>query len=144
MNVVCSRCAEGQRRDSDDTIEGIPQGLFDFVDWMKESDRVVTFTADLVICVIWDGARADRTDQLTAKEEQDGRRHRAAGTSTEECSECVVDDGGAKARFQEQGQRRTPGHAHHADGGHHDPGTTPSYQVNLSRCWRSKQRQCSW
>jgi len=30
---------------AEDTIEGIPQvGLFDFIDWMKRSDKVLTFT----------------------------------------------------------------------------------------------------
>ncbi len=39
----CARCAEA--RDATDVIEGIPLvGLFDFTRWLKESDKVITFT----------------------------------------------------------------------------------------------------
>ena len=39
----CARCAKA--REATDVIEGIPLvGLFDFTHWMKESDKVITFT----------------------------------------------------------------------------------------------------
>ncbi len=46
VNVkICARCADARDVVEGDIIEGIPLvGLFDFIDWMKESDKVVTFT----------------------------------------------------------------------------------------------------
>lgn len=46
VNVkICARCADARDVSPEDTIQGIPQvGLFDFIEWMKESDKVVTFT----------------------------------------------------------------------------------------------------
>ena len=42
---ICNRCAEARDVVAGDIIPGIPLvGLFDFIDWIKESDRVVTFT----------------------------------------------------------------------------------------------------
>jgi len=46
VNVkICNRCAEARDVVAADVIDGIPLvGLFDFIDWIKESDKVVTFT----------------------------------------------------------------------------------------------------
>ncbi len=46
VNVkICNRCAEARDVVAGDVIEGIPLvGLFDFIDWIGESDKVVTFT----------------------------------------------------------------------------------------------------
>ncbi|MBI2849233.1 MAG: DsrE family protein [Chloroflexi bacterium] len=42
---MCARCADARDVTEGDVIEGIPLvGLFDFIDWMKESDKVITFT----------------------------------------------------------------------------------------------------
>jgi len=42
---ICNRCAEARDVVAGDVIDGIPLvGLFDFVDWVQESDKVVTFT----------------------------------------------------------------------------------------------------
>lgn len=42
---ICARCADARDVTAQDTIEGVPQvGLFDFIDWMKRSDKVLTFT----------------------------------------------------------------------------------------------------
>jgi sulfur relay (sulfurtransferase) complex TusBCD TusD component (DsrE family) len=45
VNVkICSRCAEARDLEKDDIIGGIPiVGLFDFLDWLVESDKVLTF-----------------------------------------------------------------------------------------------------
>ena len=45
VNVkICSRCAEARDLVKGDIIEGIPMvGLFDFTDWLDESDKVLTF-----------------------------------------------------------------------------------------------------
>ena len=41
----CARCAEARDALEEDIIEGIPLvGLFDFIDWLKESDKAITFT----------------------------------------------------------------------------------------------------
>ncbi len=46
VNVkICARCAEARDVVKGDIIEGIPLvGLFDFTDWLEESDKVITFT----------------------------------------------------------------------------------------------------
>jgi sulfur relay (sulfurtransferase) complex TusBCD TusD component (DsrE family) len=46
VNVkLCARCAEARDVVTDDIIEGIPHvGLFDFTDWLTESDKVLTLT----------------------------------------------------------------------------------------------------
>ncbi|MDA8064677.1 MAG: DsrE family protein [Thermaerobacter sp.] len=42
---VCARCAESRDVTPEDTLPGIPQvGLFDFINWLKSSDQVLTFT----------------------------------------------------------------------------------------------------
>lgn len=42
---ACNRCAEARDVVSGDIIENIPLvGLFDFTEWMRDSDKVVTFT----------------------------------------------------------------------------------------------------
>lgn len=42
---ICARCAEARDVTAEDTVPGIPQvGLFDFITWLKESDKVLTFT----------------------------------------------------------------------------------------------------
>ena len=42
---ACNRCAEARDIVAGDVIEGIPLvGLFDFTEWMRESDKVLTFT----------------------------------------------------------------------------------------------------
>lgn len=46
VNVkICNRCAEARDVVAGDVIEGIPLvGLFDFTEWLKHSDKVLTFT----------------------------------------------------------------------------------------------------
>ncbi|MFQ6137026.1 MAG: DsrE/DsrF/TusD sulfur relay family protein [Candidatus Hydrothermarchaeales archaeon] len=46
VNVkICARCAEAREVIKGDIIEGIPLvGLFDFIDWLKESNKVITFS----------------------------------------------------------------------------------------------------
>lgn len=46
VNVkACNRCAEARDVTSGDAIEGIPLvGLFDFTEWLRHSDKVLTFT----------------------------------------------------------------------------------------------------
>ena len=42
---ICNRCAEARDVTAGDAIEGIPLvGLFDFTEWLRESDKVLTFT----------------------------------------------------------------------------------------------------
>jgi sulfur relay (sulfurtransferase) complex TusBCD TusD component (DsrE family) len=42
---ICNRCAEARDVVAGDVIEGIPLvGLFDFTEWMRHSDKVLTFT----------------------------------------------------------------------------------------------------
>jgi len=45
VNVkMCARCTEARDVEKDDIIEGIPLvGLFDFTDWLENSDKVLTF-----------------------------------------------------------------------------------------------------
>jgi sulfur relay (sulfurtransferase) complex TusBCD TusD component (DsrE family) len=46
VNVkICNRCAEARDVVAGDIIGDIPLvGLFDFTDWLRESDKVLTFT----------------------------------------------------------------------------------------------------
>ncbi|MEK7847474.1 MAG: DsrE family protein [Chloroflexota bacterium] len=46
VNVkICNRCAEARDLVPGDALEGIPMvGLFDFTEWLRDSDRVLTFT----------------------------------------------------------------------------------------------------
>ncbi|MFQ5827420.1 MAG: DsrE/DsrF/TusD sulfur relay family protein [Dehalococcoidia bacterium] len=46
VNVkICNRCADARDVVAGDVIEGIPLvGLFDFTEWLRSSDRVLTFT----------------------------------------------------------------------------------------------------
>jgi sulfur relay (sulfurtransferase) complex TusBCD TusD component (DsrE family) len=46
VNVkICNRCADARDVAAGDVIEGIPLvGLFDFTEWLRSSDRVLTFT----------------------------------------------------------------------------------------------------
>ena len=46
VNVkICNRCAEARDMPAEDVIEDIPMvGLFDFTEWLRQSDRVLTFT----------------------------------------------------------------------------------------------------
>lgn len=42
---ICNRCADARDVVAGDAIEGIPLvGLFDFTEWLKHSDKVLTFT----------------------------------------------------------------------------------------------------
>ena len=42
---ICARCAEARGVTSDTVIEGLPfVGLYDLIDWIKESDKVISIT----------------------------------------------------------------------------------------------------
>lgn len=42
---ICARCADARGLKGEEVLAGIPMvGLYEFINWLKESDKVITFT----------------------------------------------------------------------------------------------------